>query len=67
VGCSEGRGPRAADIAEVAGAPDMALHVLGVGVPQLVLVPGLGGHPGGFPLVVPNTVGQRFVPSVSTR
>jgi hypothetical protein len=36
------RGPRAMDIAEVAGAPDTALRVLGMGVPRLVLVPGFG-------------------------
>jgi hypothetical protein len=35
-------GPWAADIAEVAGAPDTALCVLGTGVPRLVLVPGFG-------------------------
>jgi hypothetical protein len=32
-------GPWAADVTEVAGAPDTALHVLGAGVLQLVLVP----------------------------
>jgi hypothetical protein len=43
VGCSEGRGLRATDVVEVAGAPDTVLRVLGAGVPQLVLVPGFGG------------------------